>query len=467
MNHPRRTINRRAFLYAAGTTGVALPFLEGLPERSAFAQTPPNPVFGLFICTANGVVQASGNEPERFWPTAIGPLTTSAMTAFAAERCTGILAEHAARLLIVRGIKYPTGITGCGHAQGLVQCLTGRAPTGSGNLATSTGPSADTVIANGVNPAGVTPLTLYSGMKGGYIDEKLSFSDAGQVRAAEGNPYNVYLRLAGLLDPGTGTPTPEATQLALRRKSVNDLVRDQINHLKSQSALSSADRERLDLHFSTIRDVENTMQEMGASCSESMLDMSALETMNTGEAFRQNGRIEEVAKLQMELVALTFACNANRVATLQIGDGTDGTRYTVDGQTVERFHWISHRIASDGSTGESIPQALEWHIAIDRIRMNTLKYLLDTWSQYQTPAGPLLDNAFALWTSHVAVGPSHSFSNLPIIIAGSAGGYLKQGQYVDAGNANNSKLLNTLIAAMGMPNESFGSDPGQLDAILA
>lgn len=467
MNHPRKTINRRAFLYAAGTAGVALPFLEGLPERSAFAQTPPNPVFGLFICTANGVVQASGSEPERFWPTALGPLTTAGMSAFAAERCTGILAQHAARLLIVRGIKYPTGITGCGHAQGLVQCLTGRAPTGSGNLATSTGPSADTVIANGVNSAGVTPLTLYSGMKGGYIDEKLSFSDAGQVRAAEGNPYNVYLRLAGLLDPGTGGPTPEASQLALRRKSVNDLIRDQINHLKSQSALSSADRDRLDLHFSTIRDVENTMQEMGASCSESMLNMSALEAMNTGQAFRQNGQIEEVAKLQIELVALTFACNANRVATLQIGDGTDGTRYTVDGQTVERFHWVSHRIASDGSTGEAIPQALEWHIAIDRIRMNTFKHLLDTWSEYQTPAGALLDNAFALWTSHVAVGPSHSFSNLPIIIAGSAGGYLKQGQYVDAGNANNSRLLNTLIAAMGMPNESFGADPGLLDSLIA
>ena len=35
-------------------------------------------------------------------------------------------------------------------------------------------------------------------------------------------------------------------------------------------------------------------------------------------------------------------------------------------------------------------------------------------------------------------GPSHSFKNLPIIIAGSAGGYLKQGQYVDAGRSTNA-----------------------------
>ena len=83
------------------------------------------------------------------------------------------------------------------------------------------------------------------------------------------------------------------------------------------------------------------------------------------------------------------------------------------------------------------------------------------------PTGPLLDNAFALWTSHVAVGPSHTFNNLPIIIAGNAGGYLKQGQYVDAGNTNNNKLLNTLITAMGLPTENFGSDAGLMSQIIA
>jgi len=464
---PRRRINRRAFLYAAGTTGIALPFLEGLPARSAFAQEAKPPVFGLFICTANGVVQQYGSEPERFWPSSLGPLTTESMNAFAAERCTGLLADHASRLLFVRGINYPGPLSGCGHAQGLVQCLTARPSTGSANNATSTGPSADTVIAQALNPAGVGPLTLYSGMKQGYIDEKLSFSAAGQVRAAEGNPYNVYQRLAGLLDTDTGAPTPTADMLAQRRKSVNDLVRDQINWLKAKPQLSKADRDRLDLYFTTIRDTEVTMHEMGDACSESHVNLTALEAMNSGAAFRQNGQIEEVAKLHMDLVGLTFACNANRVATLQIGDGTDQTRYSINGETVERFHWVSHRVASDGSDGAAIPEALNWHIAIDRIRMNTFKHLLDRWSEFTTANGPLLDNAFALWTSHVAQGPSHSFSNLPIIIAGSAGGMLKQGAYVDAGGVSNARLLSTLITAAGHPTEDFGQGGGLLDAILA
>lgn len=466
-------INRRAFLRAAGAVSVGLPFLEGLPERSAFAQS-AKPVFGFFICTACGVAQKDGGDPETFWPTAEGPLTTASMSAFAAERSTGILADHASRLLVVRGVNYPYGSSGCGHAQGLVQCLTASKPNGTNNTSTASGPSIDTLLAQKVNPQGVDPLTLYSGMKGGYINEKLSFSAAGQVRAAEGNPYNVYQRLVGLLPSGggagSGSGSGTADRLALRKKSINDLVREELNSLRGLSALSQADKQRLDQHFQSIRDVENTMMGMGLACSADGLDTQAIQALNSGQAFKQNGKLEEVAKLQMDLVTLAFACNATRVATLQCGDGTDGTRYVIDGQTLERFHWISHRIQSDGSSGAAIAGAAEMHRKIDRLRMNTFKYMLDKWAQTTTPNGPMFDNAFVMWTSHVAAGPSHSFRNLPIIIAGSAGGYLKQGQYVNAGNVGNNKLYNTLANAMGVPIENFGGSElqgGQIAALRA
>jgi hypothetical protein len=425
-----------------------------MPERSAWAQT-DSPLFAFFICTSCGVVQKSGSDPEKFWPTAEGALTTASMQAFAADRATGILADYANKLLIVRGVNYPYGSSGCGHAQGLVQCLTSSKPSGTDNKSTSSGISIDTLIANELNPQGVEPLTLYAGQKGGYINEKLSFSAAGQVRAAEGNPYNVYQRLVGLAMPGGGS-NPVADQLVAQRKSVNDLVRAEMQWLLGRSDLSAADRQRLDQHFQTIRDMENTMTGMGLQCSADGLNVQALQAMNTGSAFKQDGQQEEVAKLQMELVAFAFSCNATRVATLQIGDGTDGTRYTINGQKVERFHWISHRIQSDGSTGAAIPQAVEWHTAIDRIRMETFKHLLTKWSGYNTAGGPLLDRSFAMWTSHVAVGPSHSFNNLPIVIAGGAGGYLKQGAYINAGNVTNNKLYNTLASAVGARKASGG-----------
>jgi hypothetical protein len=442
----RARINRRAFLRGAGTVAIGLPFLEGLQERSAWAQS-TKPVFGLFICTANGVVQKQGSDPERFWPTATGALTTASMMA-ATDRCTSLLAEHASKLLLIRGVNYPYSNGGCAHAQGIVQCLTSSRPTGSNNTATSSGVSVDTVIAQQVNPKGVDPLTLYSGMKQGFINEKLSFSAAGQVRSAEGNPYNVYKKLMGLSTGGT-PGTPLADQLVLRRNSVNDLIRAELNDLKAKSGLSTADKARLDQHFTAIRDMEKTMTTMATQCSASGLDVDAINTLNSGKAFSQNGKIEDVAKLQFDLVAFAFSCNATRVATLQIGDGTDETNYTIDGQKQERFHWVSHRVQSDGSSGAAIPNAVEIHAKIDRLRMGTFKYLLDKWSTWSTADGPLFNNAYVLWTSHVANGPSHSFNNLPIIIAGSAGGYLKQGQFIDAGGVPNSQLHNTLITASG------------------
>jgi hypothetical protein len=443
-------------LRGAGGVAVALPFLEGLPERSAFGALPTKPVFSFFICTANGVVQQGGGDPERFWPMATGAIDTAKLMA-ATDRATSVLAEHASRLLFVRGVNYPgMGGGGCGHADGLVYALTASKPTGSGRSVVSSGESVDTTISKLVNPAGVDPLTLYTGLKEGYINEKLSFSAAGQVRAAEGNPYNVYKKLMGVATPTGSTGTGGAgggnsvlDQLVRRRKSANDLVRAELNALRNRSDLSAADKMRLDQHFSAIRDLENTMTGMAVQCSTSGLDVNALNALNTGSAFRQNGKIEDVAKLQMDLVGIAFSCNLTRVATLQWGDGTDHTNYTVDGVKTDKFHYISHRAQTDGTGGTPIANAVELHAKIDRIRLESFKYMLDRWKNYATANGPLFDNAFVLWTSHVANGPSHSHRNLPYIIAGSGGGYLKQGQYVDGGGATNAKLFNTLITAAG------------------
>lgn len=458
-----KNINRRAFLAAAGTTGVVLPFLEGLPERSAFAQSSTEkPVFGFFISACNGVAQQAGGEPERFWPTAVGALTKSGMEGFSDERCTGILSDYAEKLLIIRGVKLPvSGPRGCGHAEGLAQCLTAKAPNGSSNQATSAGPSVDTVIANAVNPQGTSPLTLFAGVKSGYIDDKLSFSAAGQVRAGEQNPYNTYNRLAGLLGEG-GEPTPMADLLLLRRKSVNDLIHAQITRLKNNTKLSKADQARLELHFDSIRDIEDTMGGMGggaASCSEGSVDLAALEAINNGQAFRQNDNFEKVVQLHSELVGLAFSCNANRVAVMQVGSGTDGTQYTIDGQKRERFHHISHRINGDGTQGSAIAGAAELHAKIDRIRMQTLKSVLDKWAQFSTPSGPLLDNGFLYWTTHVAAGPSHSMSNMPLIIAGSGGGAFQQGQYIDGKNAEIGSVLTGVLRAFGIQDNFNSTGP--------
>ena len=63
------------------------------------------------------------------------------------------------------------------------------------------------VIAKAVNAGAADPLTLYAGNKERYIAERISFKGggAGQVRAADDNPYTLYSKLVGLT-----TTTPAA-----------------------------------------------------------------------------------------------------------------------------------------------------------------------------------------------------------------------------------------------------------------
>ncbi len=162
----RHVVNRRAFLYGAGGIAIGLPYLEGMPERSAWRAQTNTPVFSLFICGACGV------EPKRFWPSATGALSTVLASG---DKAVNELKEHAANLLIVKNISFPNqGPQGCGHAEGLVQALTGTKPKSTGSKATAAGPSADVVISKAVNPSGTDPLTLYAGnIKNGYIAERV------------------------------------------------------------------------------------------------------------------------------------------------------------------------------------------------------------------------------------------------------------------------------------------------------
>jgi hypothetical protein len=457
---PRHTpVNRRAFL-RAGAVAIGLPFLEGLPERSAWAADAA-PVFSLFIVTANGVVQ------NKFFPNDVGALTPTTLAGMT-DKASSVLAPHAANLLFIKGLNFPaSSARSCSHAEGSCQALTAAPPGSTGNAAYSSGPSADVVIANAVN-AGADPLTLYSGSKG-FIAERISFKGggAGQVRAADTNPYILYAKLVGLASP-TGAVDPLAAELMASRKSVNDLVRKQLKRLQGLSSLSADDQQRLEQHFTAIRDTEVTLGEMGKSCSEAGLATSQLQALQTGFAFK-GAMMEDVVKLHLELVALAFACNFNRVATLQHGDGTDGTIYPVpaNADLGWSFHQISHRIKSDSAVGTN-PIAEQAHAEIDAVRLRTLRHGLDHFQ-----ARGLLDKSVIMWTSNVADGPSHTYKNVPHIIAGSGGGYLKTGAYVDAGGVTTNKLFNALINAAirdKMPwtdNFGQGSGTGELSEILA
>ena len=459
-------MTRRHFLRGVAGVVVGLPFLEGLSPRRAGAGQPSSK-FAVFVRQGNGVQQATASgEPERFWPSfAPGPFTPEALAADTG-RALSELADHAKDLTIVRGLRFNDPANACFHSGGGNQVLTA-ASVGLKDKCNSTlaeGQSIDNLIQNQLAGDGNEPLTLICGAKSDQVNEVLSYRGPLDIRGAERNPYNAYLNLFGV---STLTPTEQMLMRA-RRQSVNDLVRAEMQSLLARKDLSRTDRTRLDRHFASIRELE-----IGVGCAAASPDGAA--RLEAGASIlADDTQIDAVVKLHMDVIVMAIACGARRAATLQIGSGPDGNRYTIDGVQLVDFHGISHRAAS--------PDPVLLHSKIDRKILGLFRYLLDQLATHTTAQGTtLLDEGVAVYVNDLATG-DHSYDNVPYLLVGSAGGSLKTGLYVDAGDvpnkvfATNNKILNTIGAAVGCKNsagepfDDFGDptlEKGMIDAIFA
>ncbi|MDP6946045.1 MAG: DUF1552 domain-containing protein, partial [Myxococcota bacterium] len=308
------------------------------------------------------------------------------------------------------------------------------------------GMSVDTLIAQTLSP-GVEPLTLMSGRVDGCLGPVLSYRGPLQRRGVETNPYNVYLDLF----VGSADVSPDVIkQLVDQRISVNDLVRDEMQYLLNQD-MGARDRQRLALHFDSVRDLEVHMACAGLADQH----LSDLNSVNQNPD--ANDMLELVTQLHARLIALAFACDLRRTATLQIGSLLDGTQFTINGELQASWHHISHRKATDDALEEAplIENGGDLHHEIDRIHGRLFRYLLDRLDEQVTVAGyNLLDDCVALWTNDLGTGPDHGHTKLPQIIAGSAGGFLRQGVFLDAGvGVPNNHFLSTLVNAVGIRQE--------------
>jgi hypothetical protein len=385
------------------------------------------------------------------------------------DRALSELSAHAEKLLLVRGVRGAFSISGCGHARGALQALTAQ-PTGDAEASTNSlalGESLDNRIARELNPDGRGPLTLAAMRPFNFLDSVLSYRGPNDRRGAQTNPKVAFDDIMGLVELDESS----ANAITARRSSVNDLVRDQMQALLSRSDLSSDDRNRLDLHFTAIRDLEIRL----AECAP--LEPSTVSAIEAIDGDHQNGdRVVEVAELHIDVIALALSCGYTHAVTLQIGNGNDGTRYWWQGEQFPSYHWISHRIFADGSEGDPIPDAQAKHSAVDRIHARLFGRLLDRLSAYTTETGTLLDQGVCAWINDLSNGPPHSINNLPYVLAGGAGGYLRTGQYVDAGDVPHNKLLNTLATAVGLrktngdPVDDFGHaslEKGLIDEMIS
>ena len=433
--HARRRIARRRLLQGLGGVAVGLPALD-IFEGRALAQTTGKKIYSALMLQQNGAIQGNGGDADMFWPRVVGPIDGNLMATTDADRTTSELKDYASKLNFVRGLNYRYSRN---HDGGPIAASCGSPITGSGTSQLPVSESVDFFIAQKLTP-GKEPLTLYAGRKGTFRDDAFSFSTGGKLRVGDNNPWNVYQRIIGL----AGTDPAVLQKIAARRLSVNDLVRTELKELLARTDLSKADRDRLDLHFSSIRDMEIDMTQVIGPPPDTA-GMQAVNGSHTTDA-----NMEKVVKFQLDLIAFAFASDRARTATLQVGGCNDHTKYTINGVQAPPFHYISHRVMSDGGSGDPIANAVELHHQIDRIHARYFKHLLDKLSAYTLPTGgTLLDSSVNLWVNSVSDGPPHSGNNVPHVLAGNAGGFLKTGVHLKT-TGYTSKVLSTIASATGV-----------------
>ena len=274
--------------------------------------------------------------------------------------------------------------------------------------------------------------------------DALSFSTGGKLRVGDNNPQNVYTRIIGL----AGADPALLQKIAARRLSVNDVVRNDLKALLARTDLSQADRDRMDLHLTSVRELEVGM----GTVMGPPVDTTGIQSVAAKTAAENDDNRIKVVQFMLDLIVFAFASDKALTSTLQIGGCNDGCQYTVLGAKQPSYHFISHRVMSDGGSGTPIANAVQLHHEIDRIYAQYYKYFLDKMSAYTLPqGGTLLDSSVNLWTNSISDGPGHSGKSVPAVLSGSAGGFLKTGNYIRT-TGYTSKILNTMIAATGCKN---------------
>jgi hypothetical protein len=464
---PRRSLSRRRFLRGLGGVAIGLPLLESVPG----CLMPPEVAgpgdnegpFAIFFRQPCGVAAAQdtdeiGDEPERFWPREIGPLTRENVEGRALDELDAWLDQ----LLVLGNInqKYYKDFRDA-HANGAFSSLTARGPLAGTQapLVEADGESIDNFLARHLSGPGSTSLYLHAGAIVGWLGGAcISHREAGVRHVAERDPHQAFLRIMG--DPER--PDPQASG-AQRRTSVNDLVRDQLDELLRSPRVSRADRLRLEDHFDAIRDVERRVVcQVDEDLARRVAEGSVLHDSPNGDALLQTVR------LHMEVAALAVACGATRSVVIQVGDGNGGDLRFADpdtGALMENFHFISHRrTAHDDDGGSVIGGSDLLHHKVDRQFAQLFAHLLGQLASYRLPDGrTLLSSGVAAWYNDNANGPEHCLMDVPWILAGSAGGRLRQGEFIEAVPRDGTdrlcgrdaprslnKLHNTLATALGV-----------------
>jgi hypothetical protein len=448
---PKLQLNRRSFLkgvLGGATISIGLPPLEAMfnAHGDALAQGAPIPKrFGVWFW-GNGVRRAHWTPDGtglNWTPRAeMAPLTAYPGLKDYVSPVTG---------LEIKTATHP-------HHSGMTGIMTGAryfevGPVRDTIISTFAYPSIDQVVAErwAADAATRAPyrsleigVCRFRGTDEGTTFQHLSHNGPNNVNASEYEPSRVFNRLFG---------APLSAQRNAARQSILDAVKGDVLALKNR--VSQGDKLRLDQHLDSIRSIEMRLATNPALCTT---------PPRPPETYPDDGQepIAEKNQVMSDLIAMALACDLTRVFSVLFSTAGAGTVFWMVGAR-NGLHQIAHdeRVVD----GPELQPTLH---AATTFTMEQLAYFLNRLKSTPEGAGNLLDSCAILCTTELSEGYTHTNDEFPILVAGRAGGALKGGyHYRSTTKENTSRVLLTLLRAIGDPRPSFGVGAGETSTVIS
>jgi hypothetical protein len=284
------------------------------------------------------------------------------------------------------------------------------------------------------------------------------------------NPVAAYQRVAdritgGAPPPSTGTPpmtTPGmAEQALLRRKSVLDFVKDDLGSFRGR--LGPEEAMKMDMYLESLRTLEIQITETipGTPTNPDPATPVGSCVKIDAPTLSKNTMMNDMpthSRLYLDVMAMAFACNVTRVASMMWGGGENNERIKFGNIDISAWHSISHG-DPDGPDGQQI-------INMQVYFAQEFLYFVQKLKSISDGAHTLLDNTAAvlctqngssqLGTSANFAATDHPPQHAPFVVAGSCGGAWTTGRLIDIGGRNHNDVYLSIARAIGMNVTTIG-----------
>lgn len=244
----------------------------------------------------------------------------------------------------------------------------------------------------------------------------------------------VFNQLFGLT-ASVGHASPE-TLRALRRSVLDGSAADLAAFSRRAGR---SDGQRLDAFADAIRTLELRLSSAEPACPDAeSFDLA----MTASPEDPNGGNLSQMG----ELAALALQCDRTRVITWMMGNGRSQRSFEFLDYPV-RHHELSHNVGWS-----------EAQVGVGRWFVDQYASLVGRLAEMRDPNGaPLLDTTLVLFVSDMGDGAKHSTDDLPVLLAGGAGGGLGEHQAFPTGTPIANLYLSMLQWA-GRSDTSFGDD---------